>query len=136
MLHQEYQRAVIFRLGRVKKGGAVGPGVIFRITVDDQNIFMFFKDIHYWWQSSHSLIGHYCLLDVLSTKNLRRSFLHHSLYGYHPGGRPQVHNDDDDDTDGDDCDLTPIMINIMTTLTLAMMFCCSTRCLTKVSGTV
>ena len=24
--HQEYQRAVIFRLGRVKKGGAVGPG--------------------------------------------------------------------------------------------------------------
>ena len=25
---QEYQRAVIFRLGRVKKGGAVGPGDI------------------------------------------------------------------------------------------------------------
>ena len=24
--HQEYERAVIFRLGRVKKGGAVGPG--------------------------------------------------------------------------------------------------------------
>ena len=39
ILHQEYQRAVIFRLGRVKKGGAVGPGVIFRIAVDDQNIF-------------------------------------------------------------------------------------------------
>ena len=39
ILHQEYQRAVIFRLGRVKKGGAVGPGVIFRIAVDDQNVF-------------------------------------------------------------------------------------------------
>ena len=24
---QEYERAVIFRLGRVKKGGAVGPGL-------------------------------------------------------------------------------------------------------------
>ena len=72
---------------------------------------MFFKDIHYWWQSSHSQIGHHCLLDVLSTKNLRRSFLHNSLYGYHPGGRPQVHNDNEDDNDGDDCDLTPMMIN-------------------------
>jgi hypothetical protein len=25
---QEYERAVIFRLGRVKRGGAVGPGKI------------------------------------------------------------------------------------------------------------
>merc|ERR1712013_826916 len=28
---QEYQRAVIFRLGRVKRGGAVGPGLFFII---------------------------------------------------------------------------------------------------------
>ena len=34
--YQEYQRAVIFRLGRVKKGGAVGPGVVF--TSIDQSI--------------------------------------------------------------------------------------------------
>ena len=26
---QEYERAVIFRLGKVKKGGAVGPGLFF-----------------------------------------------------------------------------------------------------------
>ena len=80
----------------MKKGGAVGPGVIFRIAVVDQNIFDVLK--------RYSLTNR--LFHVLSSKNLRRSFLHHSLYGYHPGGRPQVHNDDDDD-DGDDCDLTP-----------------------------
>merc|ERR1712140_124863 len=32
---QEYQRAVIFRLGRVKKGGAVGPGLFFIIPCMD-----------------------------------------------------------------------------------------------------
>jgi len=32
---QEYQRAVIFRLGRVKKGGAVGPGLFFIIPCID-----------------------------------------------------------------------------------------------------
>jgi len=30
---QEYERAVIFRLGRVKKGGAVGPGLFFYYPV-------------------------------------------------------------------------------------------------------
>merc|ERR1712203_372706 len=33
---QEYERAVIFRLGRVKKGGAVGPGLFFIIPCMDQ----------------------------------------------------------------------------------------------------
>lgn len=33
---QEYERAVIFRLGRIKKGGAVGPGLFFIIPcIDD-----------------------------------------------------------------------------------------------------
>ena len=32
---QEYQRAVIFRLGRVKKGGAQGPGLFFIIPCID-----------------------------------------------------------------------------------------------------
>merc|ERR1712083_586890 len=32
---QEYQRAVIFRLGRVKRGGAVGPGLFFIIPCMD-----------------------------------------------------------------------------------------------------
>ncbi|XP_059084146.1 band 7 protein AGAP004871-like [Tigriopus californicus] len=32
---QEYQRAVIFRLGRVKKGGSVGPGLFFIIPCVD-----------------------------------------------------------------------------------------------------
>jgi len=36
---QEYERAVIFRLGRVKKGGAVGPGLFFIIPcIDDCKI--------------------------------------------------------------------------------------------------
>lgn len=36
MFHcQEYQRAVIFRLGRVMKGGAVGPGIFFIIPCID-----------------------------------------------------------------------------------------------------
>jgi len=33
---QEYQRAVIFRLGRVKKGDAVGPGLFFIIPCIDE----------------------------------------------------------------------------------------------------
>lgn len=33
---QEYQRAVIFRLGRVKRGGAVGPGLFFIVPCMDQ----------------------------------------------------------------------------------------------------
>ena len=33
---QEYERAVIFRLGRIKKGGAVGPGLFFIIPCMDQ----------------------------------------------------------------------------------------------------
>ena len=32
---QEYQRAVIFRLGRVKRKGAVGPGLFFIIPCMD-----------------------------------------------------------------------------------------------------
>merc|ERR1712020_635028 len=32
---QEYERAVIFRLGRVKKGGAVGPGLFFIVPCMD-----------------------------------------------------------------------------------------------------
>jgi len=32
---QEYERAIIFRLGRVKKGGAVGPGLFFIIPCMD-----------------------------------------------------------------------------------------------------
>ena len=34
-LFQEYERAVIFRLGRVKKGGAVGPGLFFIVPCID-----------------------------------------------------------------------------------------------------
>merc|ERR1711963_148553 len=33
---QEYERAVIFRLGKVKRGGAVGPGLFFFIPCIDQ----------------------------------------------------------------------------------------------------
>merc|ERR1712012_274940 len=33
---QEFERAVIFRLGRIKKGGAVGPGLFFIIPCMDQ----------------------------------------------------------------------------------------------------
>jgi len=32
---QEYERAVIFRLGRIKKGGAVGPGLFFIVPCMD-----------------------------------------------------------------------------------------------------
>jgi erythrocyte band 7 integral membrane protein len=32
---QEYERAVIFRLGRLKKGGAVGPGLFFIVPCMD-----------------------------------------------------------------------------------------------------
>ena len=33
---EEYERAVIFRLGRIKKGGAVGPGLFFILPCMDQ----------------------------------------------------------------------------------------------------
>ena len=32
---QEYERAVIFRLGRIKRGGAVGPGLFFILPCTD-----------------------------------------------------------------------------------------------------
>ena len=34
-LHQEYERSVIFRLGRLLSGGARGPGVFFIIPCVD-----------------------------------------------------------------------------------------------------
>jgi len=34
-LFKEYERAVIFRLGRVKRGGAQGPGLFFIIPCMD-----------------------------------------------------------------------------------------------------
>ena len=33
---QEYERAVLFRLGRVRQGGAIGPGLFFIIPCIDQ----------------------------------------------------------------------------------------------------
>ena len=36
IMFQEYERAVIFRLGRIKKGAAVGPGLFFIIPCMDQ----------------------------------------------------------------------------------------------------
>ena len=63
----------------------VGPGVIFRIAVDDRNLFDVLKR-YSLLVTVFSLTNR--LFDVLSSKNLRRSFLHHSLYGYHPSGRP------------------------------------------------
>merc|ERR1712012_529173 len=36
---QEYERAIIFRLGRIKKGGAQGPGLFFIIPcIDDISV--------------------------------------------------------------------------------------------------
>ena len=37
---QEYERAVIFRLGRLKKGGASGPGLFFILPCIDKVNFM------------------------------------------------------------------------------------------------
>ena len=37
---QEYERAVIFRLGRVKKGGAVGPGLFTILPCIDNIVTM------------------------------------------------------------------------------------------------
>ena len=34
----EYERAIIFRLGRLKRGGAVGPGLFFVVPCTDQYI--------------------------------------------------------------------------------------------------
>ena len=42
---QEYQRAVIFRLGRVKRGGAVGPGLFFIVPCMDQVIYFLSQKI-------------------------------------------------------------------------------------------
>ena len=33
--HQEYERAVIFRLGRLLSGGAKGPGIFFIVPCTD-----------------------------------------------------------------------------------------------------
>ena len=38
---QEYERAVIFRLGRLMQGGAKGPGIFSRFRVEMQNCFCF-----------------------------------------------------------------------------------------------
>ena len=39
---QEYERAIIFRLGRIKSGGVVGPGLFFIIPCMDSVIESFF----------------------------------------------------------------------------------------------
>ena len=38
---QEFERAVIFRLGRVRKNGTVGPGLFFIVPCMDQVIYLF-----------------------------------------------------------------------------------------------
>ena len=47
---QEYERAVIFRLGRVKKGGAVGPGFLF---VNGPRFSFYF----YFWTKVWTRVG-------------------------------------------------------------------------------
>ena len=37
---QEFERAVIFRLGRVRKNGTVGPGLFFIVPCMDQVIYL------------------------------------------------------------------------------------------------
>ena len=37
-MFQEYERAVIFRLGRLLRGGARGPGVFFTIPCVDTHV--------------------------------------------------------------------------------------------------
>lgn len=44
---QEYQRAVIFRLGRVRKGGAVGPGLFFIIPCIDNIIVVDLRTVSF-----------------------------------------------------------------------------------------
>jgi erythrocyte band 7 integral membrane protein len=39
---QEYERAVIFRLGRILKGGAKGPGIFFVLPCIGKKIFFLF----------------------------------------------------------------------------------------------
>ena len=41
---QEYQRAVIFRLGRVKKGGSMGPGLFFiNPCIDSIQVYLLYR---------------------------------------------------------------------------------------------
>jgi len=44
---QEYERAVIFRLGRVKKGGAVGPGLFFIIPCIDSIVVVDLRTVSF-----------------------------------------------------------------------------------------
>jgi len=44
---QEYERAVIFRLGRIKKGGAQGPGLFFIIPCIDQCVVVDLRTISF-----------------------------------------------------------------------------------------
>jgi len=44
---QEYERAVIFRLGRIKKGGAQGPGLFFIIPCIDQIVVVDLRTVSF-----------------------------------------------------------------------------------------
>jgi erythrocyte band 7 integral membrane protein len=44
---QEYERAVIFRLGRVKRGGAVGPGLFFIIPCIDNCVIVDLRTVSF-----------------------------------------------------------------------------------------
>jgi len=44
---QEYERAVIFRLGRIKKGGAQGPGLFFIIPCMDQCVVVDLRTVSF-----------------------------------------------------------------------------------------
>ena len=59
---KEYERAVIFRLGRIKKGGAQGPGDLFE------------KRRHTFIRSRcHKKVVHVCAIDLIGNLNYQAS---------------------------------------------------------------
>merc|ERR1712156_826473 len=75
---QEYERAVIFRLGRVKRGGAVGPGLFFIIPCMDDIRVVDLRTISFdvppqeiLTKESAKLLASTTLRNILGTKTLQ-----------------------------------------------------------------
>ena len=72
---QEYERAVIFRLGRIKRGGAVGPGLFFIIPCMDTIQVVDLRTVSFDVPPQEVKLpcrqgeGH-CIVDLLTSSNL------------------------------------------------------------------
>ena len=80
---QEYERAVIFRLGRLKKGGASGPGLFFILPCIDKYSCVDLRTVSYEVPPQEMLSRDSVTVSVDAVCFYKVSSLHHHHYHHH-----------------------------------------------------